>query len=80
MPSKKPVIKANTDQWLIDKMKIIAEKHRRSLAGEIEFICREHIEAYEQQNGPIILPELPPTGKELPSDCPDPDGLRPAGR
>lgn len=56
MPSKKPVIKANTDQWLIDKMKVIAKRNKRSLAGEVEFICQEHIATYEQQHGPITLP------------------------
>lgn len=59
MPSKLPVIKANTTQENIDKMKVIAEKNKRSLAKELEFIIENHINDYEKEYGKIELPEKP---------------------
>ena len=41
MPSKKPIIHFNTDQWIIDKMKYIANENSRSLAKEVEFLCKK---------------------------------------
>lgn len=55
MPSNKPILKTNTEQYIIDKMKYIAAKNSRSLAGELEYICKLHIEEYEQCNGEIKL-------------------------
>lgn len=63
MPSRLPIIKANTNQENIDKMKIIAERNKRSLAKELEFIIEKHIREYETENGEIILPPKP-TRKE----------------
>lgn len=53
MPSNLPIIKANTKQINIDKMKYIAKMNKRSLARELELIVESHIEAYEAQHGPI---------------------------
>ena len=55
MPSKKPIIHFNTDQWLIDKMKVIASENNRSLAKEMEHLCKLRIKEYEQLHGEIIL-------------------------
>ena len=55
MPSNKPIIKANTEQWLIDKMKIVAEENSRSLAKEVEFACKQHIKKYELEHGEIKI-------------------------
>lgn len=53
MPSKKPIIHFNTEQWIIDKMKFIANENNRSLAKEMEYLCKQKIKEYEQQNGEI---------------------------
>jgi hypothetical protein len=57
MPSKLPIIKANTTQSNIDKMKIIAETNKRSLAKELELIIEEHIKKYEKEHGEIQIEE-----------------------
>ena len=49
MASKLPVIKANTTQENIDKMKVIAEKNKRSMAKELELIGEKHIKEYEKE-------------------------------
>ena len=54
MPSKLPIIKANTKQINIDKMRVIAQKNKRSIAKELELLIEQHIENYEIKNGEII--------------------------
>lgn len=55
MPSNLPIIKANTKQENIDKMKYIATINKRSLAKELELIVENHIIEYEKKNGEIKL-------------------------
>lgn len=55
MASKLPVIKANTTQENIDKMKFIAEENKRSMAKELELIVEKHIKEYEKEHGEITL-------------------------
>lgn len=55
MPSKKPIIHFNTDQWIIDKMKYIAEENTRSLAKEMEHLCKQHIKKFELEHGEIKI-------------------------
>ena len=55
MATKLPVIKGNTEQWIIDKMKHIADDNSRSLSKELEFACKQHIKRYELENGEIKL-------------------------
>lgn len=57
MPSKLPIIKANTTKENIDKMKVIAEANKRSVAKELEWLVERHIEEYEKKNGEIIIEE-----------------------
>ena len=57
MASKLPVIKANTQQININKMKYIAETNKRSLAKELEYIVEQHIKNYEAEHGEIIVPD-----------------------
>lgn len=57
MPSKKPVLHLNTDQWIIDKMKYIAKQNSRSMAKETEHLCIQHIKAYEAEHGEIRIEE-----------------------
>lgn len=55
MPSKLPVIKANTTESNIIKMKFIAKFNKRSLAKELEYIVEEHIKEFEAKNGEIEI-------------------------
>ena len=55
MPSKLPVIKANTTQENISKMGIIAKAHKRSVSKELEFLIENHIAQYEQEHGEIKI-------------------------
>lgn len=69
MPSKKPIIHFNTDQWIIDKMKYIAEENNRSLAKEVEYLCKQNIKKYEAEHGEIQIDEISQsqnaTGKKI---------------
>ena len=60
MPSKLPVIKANTKQENIDKMKFIAEYNKRSLAKELELIIEKHIHEFESEHGEITFYYMSP--------------------
>ena len=63
MPSKLPVIKANTTQDNILKMGVIARAHKRSVSKELEFLIENHIAQYEQEHGRIkILEHMGLTG------------------
>lgn len=57
MPSKLPILKMNTSQENIDKMKIIAKENKRSMAKELEMIVELHIKQYESIHGEIKLNE-----------------------
>lgn len=53
MPSKLPVIKANTTPENISKMAVIAKANKRSVAKELEWLIERHIAEYEKENGEI---------------------------
>ena len=53
MPSKLPVIKANTTPENIEKMRVIASANKRSIAKELEWLIERHIAEYESVNGVI---------------------------
>lgn len=53
MPSKLPIIKANTTQENIEKMRYIANKNKRSIAKELELLIENHIKEYEEEHGEI---------------------------
>lgn len=55
MPSNLPILKTNTQQINIDKMKYIAKHNKRSLAKEVEFIVELHIKEYEALHGEIKI-------------------------
>lgn len=55
MPSKLPVIKANTSEDNIIKMKTIARYNKRSLAKELEYIVEKHIMEFEKEHGKIEI-------------------------
>lgn len=58
MPSKLPVIKANTSEDNIIKMKTIAKYYKRSLAKELEYIVEKHIEEFEKEHGKIEICQM----------------------
>lgn len=55
MPSKLPIIKANTTQENIIKMKTIAKHNKRSVAKELETIIEKHIDNFEKEHGTIEI-------------------------
>lgn len=69
MPSKLPVIKANTTEKNIIKMKTIAKYNKRSMAKELEMIVEKHIEEFEKEHGEIDIYNMPP--KEIIEDITD---------
>ena len=60
MPSKLPVIKANTTEENIIKMKAIAKQNKRSVAKELEYIIEQHIKEFESKYGEIKIEWMTP--------------------
>lgn len=69
MPSKLPVIKANTTEENIIKMKTIAKHNKRSMAKELEMIVEKHINDFENEHGQIEIYNMQP--KEVIEDIKD---------
>ena len=69
MPSKLPIIKANTTNENIVKMKTIAKYNKRSLAKELEFIIEKHIDEFEQEHGEIEIYQM--SANEIVEDIKD---------
>lgn len=61
MPSKIPITTLRIKDPDYTKIRIIAEQNNRSVSKEIEYICKQHIEAYEARHGEIRI-----GGKNLP--------------
>ena len=40
---------------IIDKMKVIAKKHKRSATKEIEYVLENYIAEFEKEEGEIVL-------------------------
>ncbi len=53
MPSKLPIIKANTSYENVSKMAFIAKANKRSVSKELEWLIEKHIAEYEKENGEI---------------------------
>lgn len=45
------------DRELMQKLKLVAGAHSRSVNKEIEFLIKQDIEAYEQAHGEIVVPK-----------------------
>ena len=45
------------ERSLLEKLKVIAEKNRRSINNEFLFNIERIIAAYEKEHGPIVLPD-----------------------
>lgn len=52
-----PPFSLRVSDELMDKLKYLAEKNRRSINKQIEFILDAYISDYEKENGAIILDE-----------------------
>lgn len=57
MPSKIPITTLRIKEPDYSKIRIIAEKNNRTLSKEIEYICKQHIAAYEAKHGEIKIQE-----------------------
>lgn len=55
MPSNLPILKTNTKQENIDKLKVIAKNNKRSMAKELELLVEIHIKQYEAIYGEIKI-------------------------
>lgn len=55
MPSQLPKIVARTDQTTINKFKIIAAEHERSVSQEMIYLVKQEIRKYEKEKGEIII-------------------------
>lgn len=55
MPSDLPIIRVRTTQENIDKLKIIAKEHNRSMSGELEYELLQLIKRYEAEHGKILI-------------------------
>lgn len=53
MPSKLPIYTLRVQPDIIEKIKYIAEYNGRSTNKEIEQLLKQHIAAYEKENGTI---------------------------
>lgn len=53
MPSDLPIIRVRTTQENIDKLKVIAKEHNRSMSGELEYELLQLIKRYENEHGKI---------------------------
>ena len=50
---KQKLYSFRTDDELIEKLNIIAEKHSRTRNKEIEYALKKYVEQYEQEEGKI---------------------------
>lgn len=55
MASALPVFTLRVQEELLAKIRMIADKNKRSANKEIEFVLTRYVADYEKQNGPINL-------------------------
>ncbi|WP_157244021.1 Arc family DNA-binding protein [Paenibacillus elgii] len=55
MATNKKVFTLRLNENNFEKIKIIAEKNKRSIAMQIEYLIEQHIEKYEEENGSIKI-------------------------
>ncbi|MFB0842105.1 Arc family DNA-binding protein [Paenibacillus oleatilyticus] len=55
MTTNKKVFTLRLNENNFEKIKIIAEKNKRSIAMQIEYLIEQHIDKYEKENGTIQL-------------------------
>ncbi len=57
MATNKRVFTLRLQEVNFDKIKYIADKNKRSIAMQIEYLLEKHIEEYEKQHGEIKVIE-----------------------
>ncbi len=55
MATNKKVFTLRLEEKNFEKIKIIAEKNKRSIAMQIEYLIEQHIDKFEEENGPIQI-------------------------
>lgn len=55
MATNKKVFTLRLEENNFEKIKIIAEKNKRSIAMQIEYLIEQHIEKYEEEHGSIKI-------------------------
>ena len=58
MPSNLPQFTIRIDPLLLRKIRYVAEYNARSANREVEMLIRNHIEAFEKENGVITDEDL----------------------
>ncbi|MFM9282457.1 Arc family DNA-binding protein [Paenibacillus jiagnxiensis] len=53
MATNKRVFTLRLEDTNFQKIKFIADKNKRSIAMQIEYLIEQHIHDYEKKNGPI---------------------------
>jgi len=57
MPTYKRIFTLRLEDKNFDKIKFIADKNKRSITMQIEYLVEECIDEYEKKNGSIKIPE-----------------------
>lgn len=57
MASDKRVFTLRLDDELYNKLKYIADKNKRSMNGQIEFLAEKCVDEFERENGEIKIKE-----------------------
>ncbi|MCS7464031.1 Arc family DNA-binding protein [Paenibacillus doosanensis] len=55
MATNKRVFTLRLAEENFDKIKVIADKNKRSIAMQIEYLIEQHIEEFERKNGIIQI-------------------------
>lgn len=55
MATNKRVFTLRLEEKNFEKIKIIADKNKRSIAMQIEYLIEQHIEEFERKNGVIEI-------------------------
>lgn len=55
MATNKRVFTLRLEEKNFEKIKIIADKNKRSIAMQIEYLIEQHIDEFERENGVIQI-------------------------
>ena len=56
MATNKRVFTLRLEEENFEKIKFIADRNKRSIAKQIEYLIEQHINEYETEHGAILLP------------------------
>lgn len=57
MPSSVPPFSLRLPDELMEKVRVLAAKNKRSINKEIEYVLEQYIADYEKKHGPIKIEE-----------------------